>query len=169
MLVLSSNFKFKNEAPDVEHLSLIGTDKGFQLAYEFSTVRESLLTRNLEEIAAFAKREKNPVKGIVIVRDSDGNFHQFKVNRNGYHKDICDINISIKNASEKKKALTFKEKMDLLRIYVTEHNELPQPTTIVNDCNLGTFVKKLGVDEEHVQEFGQIKDSITKSAKRKWA
>ena len=97
MLVLSSNFKFKNEASDVEHLSLIGTDKGYQLSHEFNTVRESLLTKNLDEISAYAKRNKNPVKGTVIVRDPDGFFHQFKVTRNGYTKDTCDVNISIKN------------------------------------------------------------------------
>jgi hypothetical protein len=167
MLVLSSNFKFKNEATDVESLSLIGTDKGFQLAHEFSTVREELLTRNFNDISAYAKRNKNPVKGTIIVRDSDGNFHQFKVTRNGYTKDTCDINISIKNASDKKKSLTFNEKMDLLRKYVSEQHQLPESTTVINDCNLGTFVKKLGVDEQHVQEFVQIKESITKSAKRK--
>ena len=167
MLVLSSNFKFKNEASDVEQLSLIGTDKGYQLSHEFNTVRESLLTKNFDEISSYAKRNKNPVKGIVIVRDSDGFFHQFKITRNGHTKDTCDINISIKNAADKKKALTFNEKMDLLRTYVKDHNELPSSTTVVNECNLGTFVKKLGVDEQHVQEFVQIKDSITKTAKRK--
>jgi hypothetical protein len=167
MLVLSSNFKFKNEAPDVEHLSLIGTDKGYQLSHEFNTIRESILTKNLDDILDFAKREKNPVKGTVVVRDSDGNFHQFKVNRNGVKKDGCDVKITIKNASEKKKSFTFKEKMDFLRSYVTEHQKMPESTTVINDCNLGTFVKKLGVDEEHVQEFIQIKDSITKTAKRK--
>jgi hypothetical protein len=167
MLVLSSNFKFKNEATDIEQLSLIGTDKGFQLAHEFSTVRETILTKNLDDISAYAKRNKNPVKGTVIVRDSEGFFHRFKVTRNGYTKDTCDVNISIKNASDKKKSLTFNEKMDLLRKYVSEQNQLPESTTVINDCNLGTFVKKLGVDEQHVQEFVQIKDSIAKSAKRK--
>ncbi len=167
MLVLSSNFKFKNETSDVEQLSLIGTDKGFQLSHEFNTIRESLLTKNLDEISSYAKRNKNPVKGTVIVRDSDGSFHQFKVTRNGHTKDTCDVNISIKNTSDKKKALTFNEKMDLLRTYVKEHNELPSSTTVVNECNLGTFVKKLGVDEQHVQEFAQIKETITKTAKRK--
>lgn len=167
MLVLSSNFKFKNEASDVESLSLIGTDKGFQLAHEFSTIREEILIRNFDDISAYAKRNKNPVKGTVIVRDSDGNFHQFKVTRNGYTKDTCDINISIKNASDKKKALTFNEKMELLRKYVTEHHQLPESTTTVNDCKLGAFVKKLGVDEEHVQEFVQIKELIAKTSKRK--
>ena len=167
MLVLSSVFKFKHEASNVESLSLIGTDKGFQLAHEFSTVREELLMKNLEEIASYAKRNKNPVKGTVIIRDSEGFFHQFKVTRNGYTKDTCDINISIKNASDKKKALTFNEKMELLRKYVTEHHQLPESTTTVNDCKLGAFVKKLGVDEEHVQEFVQIKELITKTAKRK--
>ncbi len=167
MLVLSSEFKFKNEMTDPEDLSLIGTDKGFQLAHEFSTIRESILLKNLDEISSYAKRNKNPVKGTVIVRDSDGLFQQFKVTRNGYKKDGCDINISIKNASDKKKALTFNEKMDLLRNYVTEHHQLPESTTTVNDCKLGAFVKKLGIDEEHVQEFAQIKEMITKNAKRK--
>jgi hypothetical protein len=167
MLVLSSEFKFKNEMMDAESLSLIGTDKGFQLAHEFNTIREENLLRDLDEISAYAKRNKNPVKGTVIVRDSDGLFQQFKVNRNGYKKDGCDINISIKNANSKKKSLTFNEKMDLLRSYVTEHHQLPESTTTVNDCKLGTFVKKLGIDEEHVQEFAQIKEIITKNAKRK--
>ena len=152
---------------DAESLSLIGTDKGFQLAHEFNTIREENLLRDLDEISSYAKRNKNPVKGTVIVRDSDGNFQQFKVNRNGYKKDGCDINISIKNAKDKKKSLTFNEKMDLLRNYVTEHHQLPESTTTVNDCKLGAFVKKLGIDEEHVQEFAQIKEMITKNAKRK--
>lgn len=167
MLVLSSEFKFKNEMLDAESLSLIGTDKGFQLAHEFNTIREENLLRDLDEISSYAKRNKNPVKGTVIVRDSDGNFQQFKVNRNGYKKDGCDINISIKNAKDKKKSLTFNEKMDLLRNYVTEHRQLPESTTTVNDCKLGAFVKKLGIDEEHVQEFAQIKEMIMKNAKRK--
>ena len=167
MLVLSSEFKFKNEMMDAESLSLIGTDKGFQLAHEFNTIREANLLRDLDEISAYAKRNKNPVKGTVIVRDSDGLFQQFKVNRNGYKKDGCDINISIKNTKDKKKSLTFNEKMDLLRNYVTEHHQLPESTTTVNDCKLGAFVKKLGIDEEHVQEFAQIKEIITKNAKRK--
>ena len=167
MLVLSSEFKFKNEMTDAESLSLIGTDKGFQLAHEFNTIREGILLKNLDEISSYAKRNKNPVKGTVIVRDSDGLFQQFKVNRNGYKKDGCDINISIKNAKDKKKALTFNEKMDLLRNYVTEHHQLPESTTTVNDCKLGAFVKKLGIDEEHVQEFAQIKEMIMKNAKRK--
>ena len=152
---------------DAESLSLIGTDKGFQLAHEFNTIREENLLRDLDEISSYAKRNKNPVKGTVIVRDSDGNFQQFKVNRNGYKKDGCDINISIKNAKDKKKSLTFNEKMDLLRNYVTEHHQLPESTTTVNDCKLGAFVKKLGIDEEHVQEFAQIKEMIMKNAKRK--
>ena len=152
---------------DAESLSLIGTDKGFQLAHEFNTIREENLLRDLDEISSYAKRNKNPVKGTVIVRDSDGNFQQFKVNRNGYKKDGCDINISIKNAKDKKKSLTFNEKMDLLRNYVTEHRQLPESTTTVNDCKLGAFVKKLGIDEEHVQEFAQIKEMIMKNAKRK--
>ena len=167
MLVLSSEFKFKNELTDPENLSLIGTDKGFQLAHEFSTIREENLLKDLDEISSFAKRNKNPVKGTVIVRDSDGNFQQFKVNRNGYKKDGCDINITIKNASDKKKALTFNEKMELLRKYVTEHRQLPESSTIINECKLGAFVKKLGVDEEHVQEFIAIKEILTKNAKRK--
>lgn len=166
MLVLSSKFKFKNEAQDVEHLSLVGTDKGYQLAHEFSTIRESILYKNLDDIASYAKRNKNPVKGELIVRDSDGYFHRIKVTRNGYVKDGCDVNITVKNTSEKKKSFTFNEKMDLLRTYVKTHNDLPLSTTIVNDCNLGTFVKKLGVDEEHVQEFMAIKDLIGKSSKR---
>ena len=166
MLVLSSNFKFKNEANDVDHLSLVGTDKGYQLTHEFSTIRESILYKNLDEIASYAKRNKNPVKGQLIVRDSDGFFHRIKVTRNGYVKDSCDVNISIKNASEKKKSFTFNEKMDLLRNYVKTHNDLPQSTTVVNECNLGTFVKKLGIDEEHVQEFVAIKDLIAKTPKR---
>ena len=167
MLVLSSEFKFKNEMTDAESMSLIGTDKGFQLAHEFTTIRESILLKDLDEISSYAKRNKNPVKGTVIVRDSDGNFQQFKVNRNGYKKDGCDINISIKNIKDKKKSLTFNEKMDLLRNYVTEHHQLPEPSTTVNECKLGAFVKKLGIDEEHVQEFVQIKEIVTKNTKRK--
>ena len=167
MLVLSSEFKFKNEMLDAESLSLIGTDKGFQSAHEFSPIRESILLSNLEEIASYAKRNKNPVKGTVIVRDEDGQFQQFKINRNGYKKDGCDVNISIKNTHDKKKSLSFNEKMELLRNYVTEYHQLPESTTTVNDCKLGAFVKKLGIDEEHVQEFAQIKEIITKNAKRK--
>ena len=167
MLVLSSLFKFKNEASDVEHLSLVGTDKGYQLAHEFTTVREDILTDIFTSIAEYAKRNKNPVKGTVIVRDSNGCFQQFKITRNGYNMDGCDVKITIKSASEKKKTLSFNEKMDLLRAYVTEHHQLPEPSTTVNDCNLGTFVKKLGVDEQHVQEYTAIKESITNSAKRK--
>ena len=133
MLVLQSQFKFKNEATDIENLSLVGTDKGYQLAHEFNTVRESILYRNLDEISSYAKRNKNPVKGTVIVRDSDGNFHQIKVTRNGYHKDGCDINITIKNPSDKKKSLSFRDKMELLRSYVSDNQELPDSTVVVND------------------------------------
>ena len=167
MLVLQSQFTFKHDVSDMDNLSLIGTEKGFQLAHEFNTVRESILYKNLDEISDYARRNKNPVKGLVITRDSDGNFHQIKVNRNGYHKEGCDINITIKNSSEKKKTLSFKDKMDLLRAYVLENKELPDSTVVVNDCKLGTFVKKLGVDEEHVAEFNEIKNSIPKTPKRK--
>ena len=167
MLVLSSNFKFKNEAIDIDDLSLIGTEKGFQLAHEFNTIREELLYKNLDEISSYAKRNKNPVKGTIIVRDSDGNFHQIKVTRNGYHKDGCDINITVKSTSEKKKTMSFKDKMDMLRNYVNENRQLPDSTVVINDCKLGAFVKKLGVDEEHVAEFNEVKNTITKNPKRK--
>ena len=167
MLVLQSQILFKEPAIDVENISLVGTENGYVLSHEFNTVREDMLDRNLNEIIEYAHRNKNPVKGVVIARDSNGNFHHIKLNRKGISKSNCAIKITVKNPSDKKKPLSFNDKMELLRKYTAEHDHLPDSTVTIDGCNLGTFVKKLGVDEEHVAEFAEIKKNMVKSAKRK--
>lgn len=160
MLILQSEIHFKHSVVDASALGLIGTDKGYTSAHEFNSIRESELEEHFTEIMTYSKREKNPVRGSFIVRDEDGNFRKYKLTGKGFSNDLCSVSIKVRSEKERKKQPTFAEKMEMLRKYVADYHHLPDSTVVVNDVKIGVFVKKLMTDEEHVNEFNQIRDAL---------
>lgn len=159
MFILRSEFKFKQGIPNnLDQLNLIMINNTvLRTKHEFTSMREDLLNKYLNDILEYSKREKNPVKGKIVTRDPTGTFHLYKLTRKSITVTECDVNITIKNTKTPKKVTPFAEKMEILRKYVKDNRKFPGKGTIVNGVRLDSFVHKLHVDEEHVNDFQAVK------------
>lgn len=169
VLVLSSSIKFRKQPTGYENtldIILVSEEDGkyeFSTGFDFKEISEEQLTSFLDDLRDYAKREKNSVKGFVVVRNENGDFIKYSILMKEIRQEIVSVKIAIsKTGKSSKPSATFEEKIDLLRNYVEEKHVIPAPGIIVKEIDLGKFAAKCENDSEKIKLYNNVKQFIDK-------
>ena len=114
----------------------------------------------LDNLRVFIRQIKNKIKGelLVYVKDGDNTYQgRYKLMTNQVIFEQCELNVLVKKQkSEKAKALTESEKLELFREYWEKKQTVPGKSEVYNGFRIGAFFNTMMKNQNTIELINQI-------------
>ena len=162
VLVLSSKLQFKNSFPS-DVISKFSnplftlSDNTLEITL-FEWYDKDTLDNYLQDAIQFGKQLKNSLTGdlIVSIKNENTQTAKYHVSRNKFIVEDCDVLITTRKHTEKKKLLTDSEKITLFKEYWDLRHTLPDKNEVYKEFKIGLYYMNLAKNDELFKLINEV-------------